>query len=411
MNPVNIVTIKSKKPLYRDGVEAHSIEIIEFIENGFKVVAQKDLHEVNDKVIYIQWDNCIPENDLFSSFKVSKTRRIRAIKFNFNEKDSIESVFSVGIVLPLKEVFNFYKTKLTEKNIHTLEDLVSTEIDLSEVFGIYKYEEPDTMKSGLTKGDLPSGMYKTDEDNFENIVNKIVFPINLYGTEKVDGSSMTVYVKKDENNEFIGGICSRTMEKKLEQKLLSGYIDEPNNLQYKKYYNKETGERGWFNEETNTFITESNTEILNKLTPIEKEVDDTFVKLGKPVLDKLLTYCKETDSQITIRSEICGEGLKGSGNKNNPHSKLKQQVYAYGIDDYSTGVCKRITNSLFYELCEKLSLQTTKLVFFKTFHNVEEIRNECESYFKENLIEGLVLRNETGNFSCKYMNNLYDSQK
>ena len=45
------------------------------------------------------------------------------------------------------------------------------------------------------------------------------YPITLTGSLKYDGSSITIYYKSDEEM----GICSRQLEKKLEQNYVSGY--------------------------------------------------------------------------------------------------------------------------------------------------------------------------------------------
>ena len=52
-----------------------------------------------------------------------------------------------------------------------------------------------------------------------------------------------------------------------------------------------------------------------------------------------------------------------------------------------------------------------KIVFRKTFFSKEELVKECEDYFADNLIEGIVVRTMDHRFSAKFMNNLYDSKK
>ena len=53
MNPVSIVTVKSKIPLYKGEEAANAIELIELEEVGYELVAQKDLYQVGDKAILI----------------------------------------------------------------------------------------------------------------------------------------------------------------------------------------------------------------------------------------------------------------------------------------------------------------------------------------------------------------------
>lgn len=58
-----------------------------------------------------------------------------------------------------------------------------------------------------------------------------------------------------------------------------------------------------------------------------------------------------------------------------------------------------------------IDFKTPKVYFDKVFNTIEEIKQECESIFKTELIEGIVIRDENHNFSTKYMNNEYDSKK
>jgi hypothetical protein len=52
-----------------------------------------------------------------------------------------------------------------------------------------------------------------------------------------------------------------------------------------------------------------------------------------------------------------------------------------------------------------------KVVFNQTFNSREEITKACKDYFKDNLIEGIVIRTLDSQFSGKFMNDEYDSKK
>lgn len=65
----------------------------------------------------------------------------------------------------------------------------------------------------------------------------------------------------------------------------------------------------------------------------------------------------------------------------------------------------------FFELCSRLKFNTVKKVFEKEFNSFEEIIQECNNYFKDNLIEGIVVRSLDSKFSAKIMNLYYDSLK
>ncbi len=407
---VQIVNIKELVTIYKNGESALNIELARCIEHGFEIIVQKNLYIVGDKAVYFQPDYCLPLLDermtdaqkLFLSFtepdgdvkksKLGKNGRIRAIKFNFSlTPDKEDKIFSVGMLLPYNKVETFVSQ-------------ASTEMTLADIFEITKYEEPESAYSGLSKGGLPSGMYKTDEENFKNRINTVnnLLPNVLIGTVKVDGSSLTIYYK----NEAEFGICSRSLEKKLDQVLTTSYTNEAGN-NIRKHYSQELKKTIWLNVTTNeTFDTPDSSWI-----EITKEVDDTFVKLGTPVLEKIKTYCTDNNLALSFRFEMVGNGLKGSGNKNNPHAKGEQRILCYGVDDYTSGVTVKLPYEQYVKICTDLDINRVEEVFNQQFNSIEEITACCENYFTSNLIEGIVIRNTDSTFSTKFMNNEYDAKK
>jgi hypothetical protein len=230
-------------------------------------------------------------------------------------------------------------------------------------------------------------MYKTDETNFNNNYKQLekLLPCTLIGSLKYDGSSCSIYYKSE--TEF--GICSRGLEKKLFKTSYDEFIYSNEDEFLQEYPNND-----W-------------EEYINKHTKITLAEDD-WVRLGYPILEKL----KELKLQYTVRSEIVGQSLKGSGNKNNPHAKLPKSIFVYGIDDYSSGVCIPLPMNKVIEICKELELPMVDIVFIKDFNTIDEIKDTCDEYFKTNLIEGVVIRTyETNAYSGKYMNNEYDSRK
>lgn len=411
---VQIVTIKSKSPLFKGEEVGERIELIQMEELGFEVVSQKDLYEVGDKAVYIQPDYCLPDNiELFESFtapdgnknksRLGKQNRIRALKFNFHKGDG-ENVYSMGILLPIYEVSAYINVKngFDGSDINEI-NIESNDVDLMTELGIFKYEEPETGKSGEQKGDMPLGMYKTDENNFENVKNNIKYPINLIGTLKVDGSSNTCYI----NSLGEKGVCSRSFEKKLEQLAVIGY-ETPIGDKLRKHFDRDTMTRGWINERTEDFYVE----VPSNYKEITSQVEDSWVKLGTPILDKLEVYFESTGIPLVARGEIVGQGLKGSGNKNNPHTKQNQQMLVYGLDNYESGITKKLPMKRVVEICKELEIEMVPTIFNKTFKTEKSLRKACNDYFKENMVEGIVLRsyNDTS-LSTKFMNLEYDSNK
>lgn len=403
MKPVEIVTIKKLSPIYKEGEIATNIELVNLEETGYEIIAQKGLYEVGDSAVYIQPDYCLPDNiPLFESFikpggdpkksRLGKNNRIRAIKFNFSKKGETDPIYSMGILLPYKEVYNFLNP-----NQDDMEELYK--LDLVNKLQIIKYEEPETGHTGHKKGGLPVGMYKTDEDNFENQISKLKFPCKLVGTKKVDGSSITIFI----NDKGESGICSRSFEKKLEAKEVVGY-ESPIGEKVRKHFDRNINTLGWLNESTGDFFTE----VPKNYKQITKEVKDTWVELGKPILEKI----KSTGLATAVRGEIVGQGLKGSGNKNNPDKNINQTLFVYGVDSYLTGVTKKLPMNDVIDYCRVHDLNMVPIIFNKTFRSEKTLRKACNDYFKNNLIEGIVIRSlEDTSFSAKFMNPQYDSLK
>lgn len=388
MKPVEIVTIKNKLPLFKKEEAANAIEVIELEEVGYELVAQKDLYQVGDKAVLILPDYNLSDIELFDSFirpngdesksmlgKVNgQARRIRAKKFNLSKEPNGLPVYSNGILLP----FNTVGYYLAEKKVNI--DIQN----LAELLEITKYEEPEVSGPGLkTMGSspFPQGLYKTDEENINNLWNSIKYPITLVGTEKIDGSSITIGITPGVPEGFI---CSRNLRKKLTVK-------------------KHTGRRKKTIWETLLFWTKPDLNLYQ-----EMPTEDDFVKYGLPYLHTLKV---NGVTNIILRGELNGSHLKGSGNKNNPASKLEPNIQFFGADTIQNGVAVKCDFVDFSIITQSMNLPKVKTVFRRTFTSKEDLLACCNDYFKKNMIEGIVVRNEESTFSAKIMNLEYDSKK
>ena len=96
-------------------------------------------------------------------------RRIRAKKFTLSKEPNGDPVYSNGILLPYMEVYDYLNPN--NKDMPEL-----WKLDLTKKLGITKYEEPEPvsksgLKSGQTESKFPEGLYKTDEENINNLWN------------------------------------------------------------------------------------------------------------------------------------------------------------------------------------------------------------------------------------------------
>lgn len=400
---VTIVTIKGWVPLYKGEELATKVELINFEENGFSVIVEKDLYAVGSHALFIIPDYCITDDfSFFENFirpggdesksylgKINGVpARIRAKKFNLHKGDGVP-IYSNGILLPLYEVAD--ALQMSEEEL-----LEMPSEKLTYLLKVTKYEEPETvnnkMQQGYTrKGGFPEGVYKTDETNinllWNHIENNIGYPVTLIGTEKVDGSSISIGITPQYPNGFI---ASRNINKALTTMQRAG--KRPKTF--------------W---ETIMFWRKPDLNVYE-----EVDNNDIFVTTGKPYLDMMLGLGMKN---TILRGELNGAGTKGSGNKNNPSTKYKTNIVFFNADNYIAGEAVKMSYDDLMHLCINGSFPMVTMVFKKTFNSREEIEIACKEYFKQQkkennkLIEGIVLTTEDCIFSAKFMNDEYDSKK
>jgi len=154
---------------------------------GWQLVVKKGDFKINDKVVYCEIDSILPDKPEFGFLK-SRGMRIRTIR--------LRGTLSQGICFPLSILPN-------------QEDVLVGK-DVTEILGVTKYEPPiPACLSGIIKGTFPSFIPKTDETRvqiLQNLLNKYEGE-RCYITEKIDGSSVTYYIK-----DGVFGVCSRNME-------------------------------------------------------------------------------------------------------------------------------------------------------------------------------------------------------
>ncbi len=432
MKPVDFVIIEKLIPIFKEGIEANMIQVARVKDTDgnsceFNIIVGKGLYEIGEKVVYIQPDYCIPDTDIFKEYwrpggdlkksRLGKKGRIRALKFNFRFENNTDPIYSNGIILPIHIVLP----------VNLINELPEN-FDLQTELNITKYVADDSLEgsqnSGLQKGDFPSFMYKTDESRLEMLkehINKsFEKSVIVSGTIKRDGSSITLYCRKNPINpeEYLVGICTRNQEKKLDQEIVTGYKTEDGVI-LRQHFDKEKFTKGWMNDITNEFFT--NDEASIKFESILTEVRDSWVDTTKKYgyLDKLLEYCKENNVQLALRGELIGAGNKGSGNKLNIDAKLSEsKVIFFGIDDLSSGHSTRIHYGQSHNLkdfCEKYNFEYTSELFEGIF-DYDTLIAKCNNYFKEikentnQIIEGIVIRSKYENtISVKYINPEYDA--
>jgi len=167
--------------------DADVIEVASVL--GWKVVVKKGDFKVGDSCVYCEIDSVLPKRPEFEFLKDRKYR-IRTIR--------LRKQLSQGICFPLSILPKGTPTKINS--------------DVTELLCIEKYmpQIPANI-AGTVKGTFPSFIPKTDETRvqvLQDIIAKHEGKV-CYVTEKVDGASVTYYIR---DGEF--GVCSRNLELK-----------------------------------------------------------------------------------------------------------------------------------------------------------------------------------------------------
>ena len=174
------------------------------IVGGWTCVVKKGEYTVGDLAVYLEIDSWVPtELAPFLSkgkeprvFGGIKGERLRTVKLRGQLSQGL--LLSLG-VLPANDDFNGAWTEGE---------------DVSELLGIVKWEMPmNAQLAGMARGNFPSVIPKTDQERVQNLKGEIAQAItdglNFEVTEKLEGSSMTVYLI-----DGVFGVCSRNLDLK-----------------------------------------------------------------------------------------------------------------------------------------------------------------------------------------------------
>ena len=169
------------------------------IVGGWTCVVKKGEYTAGDLAVYCEIDSWIPheiapflsKGNFPHVYNEVKGERLRTVK--------LRGQLSQGLLLPLSVIpFASY----------------IPDDDVSELLGIVKYEAPiPASLAGEIKGMFPSRIPKTDQERIQNLSTELeewkAAGLTWEVTEKLDGSSMTVYIIDGEV-----GVCSRNLDLK-----------------------------------------------------------------------------------------------------------------------------------------------------------------------------------------------------
>ncbi len=153
------------------------------------VVSKNDNLKVGDKVVYFEIDSILPADNPVFAFMETKSYKVKTIK--------LRGQISQGLAMP----------------IHLFPDVTEFDDDVTGLLGVTK--SLGKVLAYEARGNFPSFVQKTDEERIQNAYGAVskyfTDEVKWVATEKLDGSSMTVYLNND-----VYGVCSRNIDLKLD---------------------------------------------------------------------------------------------------------------------------------------------------------------------------------------------------
>jgi RNA ligase (TIGR02306 family) len=185
--------ISELKPI--EGADLIEVAVVD----GWNCVVKKGDFEVRQMCVYFEIDSFLPLHPVFEFLRKNSYKKMGDYEGFRLKTIRLKGVYSQGLLVPIKTLIDCGLLK--ERNFYVSEDL-------TQELGIQLYEPPiPAQLSGSVKGNFPSFLIKTDEERVQNLEYYKLLEQEYYVTEKLDGSSITIYLKDD-----IFGVCSRNLD-------------------------------------------------------------------------------------------------------------------------------------------------------------------------------------------------------
>jgi len=313
------------------------------------VVDSINKYQVNDLVIYCEVDSWIPHELAPFLSKGQEPREYNGVKGERLKTVKLRGQVSQGLLLP--------STILDELGLWPLAGNPVGH-NLTNQLNIQKWEPPiPSQLQGTMRGNFPHFIPKTDQERCQNL-RKDIFDTHkddVYEvTTKLDGSSMTVYVKDGEVH-----VCSRNID--------------------------------LIETEGNTFWN----------TAREQNIIDTLLELSS-----------EKGEEYAIQGELIGEGIQGNPEKLTGHKFYLFDIYSITVGRYLKAderysiLDKLNMNGASIEHVPIIDQH----VFLTTeYETIDDLLNFAEgpSLNPQTKREGLVFKSWDSDFSFKAISNSY----
>jgi RNA ligase (TIGR02306 family) len=170
------------------------------VVGGWTCVVKKGEFNVGDLAVYLEIDSWVPTELAPFLSKGKEPREFEGIKGERLRTVKLRGQLSQGLLLPLEPTCANIASELIEG------------LDVSLPLNIQKWEQPmNAQLAGMAKGNFPSLIPKTDQERVQNLKSEIAQAaedrLEFEVTEKLEGSSMTVYLI-----DGVFGVCSRNLD-------------------------------------------------------------------------------------------------------------------------------------------------------------------------------------------------------
>jgi RNA ligase (TIGR02306 family) len=185
--------ISELKPI--EGADLIEVAVVD----GWNCVVKKGDFEVRQMCVYFEIDSFLPLHPVFEFLRKNSYKKIGDYEGFRLKTIRLKGVYSQGLLVPIKTLID--SDLLKARTFYVSEDL-------TQELGIKLYEPPvPAQLNGSVKGNFPSFLIKTDEERAQNLEYHKLLQQEYYVTEKLDGSSITIYLKDDSF-----GVCSRNLD-------------------------------------------------------------------------------------------------------------------------------------------------------------------------------------------------------
>ena len=176
------------------------------VVGGWTVVVKKDEYKVGDLAVYCEIDSWIPTELAPFLSKGQEPREYNGVRGERLRTIKLRGQLSQGLLLQMENRYDGGWLMPVTRRCYVQEGE-----DVSEELGIQKWEAPiPAQLAGEVRGVFPGFIPKTDQERIQNLTAEVAQwtteRLTFEVTEKLDGSSMTVYTFDGDE-----GVCSRNL--------------------------------------------------------------------------------------------------------------------------------------------------------------------------------------------------------